>query len=213
MSLKQKLTIIFSLVGIIALSLIARSLYLDITGHIQIPSEAPLTYEPRKEIPRERNGIVNKVSATEEQTAVQSVFELNIPKINLKKEVKMNIDPRYPNIYLPVLDQYIAHGKYTLLPNQAKDNGNVYLFAHRSSYGNKNNGFFRDLDEITAGDKAYITYDGKTYTYQYKSKKIIGKSETEVYTAYSPTPLLTLQTCHNGTLERLIVWWDLIAVD
>ncbi len=151
----------------------------------------------------------NETNLTEETYAN---FALEIPSINLKHDIWANTDPRYKEEYIPVLDQYIAHGKFTLLPDEATKDGNVYLFAHRSNYDGKQNGFFANLDKIKPGDIAYIYYNGITYTYSFRTSKIVEPSETSVYTSQSDTPTLTMQTCNNGLKERLILWWDLVEV-
>ena len=113
---------------------------------------------------------------------------------------------------MSVLNHSVAHGKYTLLPNEAIDSGNVYLFAHRQgSYNGKDIGFFKKLNEVQPGEEAYIYFDGHTYIYKFRSSVIISPKDTYVYTAYSPTPTLTLQTCEDGYSKRLILTFDLIG--
>lgn len=143
---------------------------------------------------------------------VNSEFILSIPAISLRKDVMRNIDPSNKDEYMAVLRNSIAHGKYTLLPDQAVDFGNVYLFAHRQgTFDGKDIGFFRRLNEIRFGDEAYINFDGSTYIYKFRSSKIVSPKDTYVYTSYSPTPTLTLQTCEQGFSKRLILTFDFIG--
>lgn len=212
MSVKQKITISFCLIGIISLSLIARNLMLGITQAQENNTNIDIVEEKEMVIPRKE--IITKVSAVSDNDEMNKPnFEIRIPSIGLKKEIQENVDPRYPEDYLPVLDKFIAHGKFTLLPDEATDQGNVYLFAHRSSFNNKSNGFFQNLDQVKHGDLAYILFEGKTYTYKFRESRIVSPYDTYVYTAYSPAPTLTLQTCNNGIQQRLMVWWDLVDVE
>jgi len=111
-----------------------------------------------------------------------------------------------------VLEKGIAHGKYTKLPSEATESGNVYLFAHHEGYANgKDIGFFKKLDNLKSGDDAIIHFNGNTYVYNFRSSKIVDPSDTTVYTAEALTPTLTLQTCHNGEKQRLIATFDLVG--
>jgi hypothetical protein len=75
------------------------------------------------------NSIVNNNSDVS-----NSEFLLEISSIKLKQKIYPNVDPINEKEYLGVLEKGIAHGKYTKLPNQAIDSGNVYLFAHNEGY-------------------------------------------------------------------------------
>lgn len=143
----------------------------------------------------------------------QERFRLIIPKAGVDHTVIANVDPGNKNIYGPVIENYVAHGKYTRLPDEATQKGNVYLFAHREGYANgRNIGFFKHLDKLADGDMAYIKYAGKTYVYQYRDEFIVTPEDTWVYTAHSDFPALTLQTCENGVKQRLMVKFKLVRV-
>ncbi len=137
-------------------------------------------------------------------------FIIEIPRINLKKEVEPNVDPRDKNIYGPVIEEKIAHGMFTKFPDETEDKGkgNVYLFAHRDGP----HGFFNRLGELETGDTINLTFLGKTYVYEVNTSFIVDPDATYVYTGQSDTPTLTLQTCNNGIKERLILKADLIEV-
>lgn len=142
-----------------------------------------------------------------------SEFTLQIPKIGLQHRVIENVSPGTEAQYGPIIEQYIAHGQYTRLPDEATVDGNVYLFAHRDGAKNgRNFGFFKHLDKLTSGDKAYIKYDGKTYTYSLYTAFVINPTDTWVYTGESNFPSLTLQTCENGEEQRLILKFRLESV-
>jgi LPXTG-site transpeptidase (sortase) family protein len=148
------------------------------------------------------------------ESRYRNQFTLEIPKINLNKSVVENVHPGIKAEYEPVIERYIAHGKFTRTPNNATENGNVYLFAHREGWdGGRDFGYFRNLDKLTAGDTARILYQGKIYTYEYRESFVIDPDDTWVYTAKADTPTLTLQTCENGIINRLIVKFDLVGVE
>jgi len=140
-------------------------------------------------------------------------FRLVIPKIGLSHKVVENVDPASESVYGPVINESIAHGMYTRLPDEAVSNGNVYLFAHREgNYQGNNIGYFNQLDKIAAGDRAEIIYAGKRYVYEFWRNFVITPQDTWVYNGESNFPMLTLQTCENGLAARLIVQFRLKEV-
>ncbi|MFW5702395.1 MAG: sortase [Candidatus Dojkabacteria bacterium] len=147
-------------------------------------------------------------------TSLREQFRLRIPAAGVDRKVISNVDPANENVYGPIINNYIAHGKYTKLPDEGSISGNVYLFAHRSGeYLGQDVGYFKDLDEVDPGELAYIDYAGKTYVYEAYESFILDPKDTWVYTAKSPFPSLTLQTCENGEEQRLIVRFRLLRVD
>lgn len=135
-------------------------------------------------------------------------FSIQIPKISLNKRIVANVDPINTAEYLAVIEKDIAHGKYTLLPFQAKNDGNVYLFAHREG----SSGFFNRLGELQKGDEILITFNNELYVYSVEEMFVVNPEDTFVYTADSAYPALTLQTCENGNTQRLIIKSKLISV-
>lgn len=136
-------------------------------------------------------------------------FRIEIPKIDLKKDIEPEVDPRYREIYLPVIEKKVAHGKFTRFPHETLENGygNVYLFAHRDGP----NPFFARLGELDKGDEINIYFNGKKYIYRVFEYFITTPDNTSVYTGYASSPTLTLQTCNNGVSERLIVRGELVG--
>ncbi len=137
-------------------------------------------------------------------------FYIRIPSIDLNMPIRPNVDPSKRELYLPIIEKEIAQGKSTYLPSQvaAQNWGITYLFAHREGVAN----FFNRIDELESNDPIYIDLNGKTYTYKMQSSRIVPPSATELYTSFSPIPLLRLQTCENGSSQRLIVDARLEAV-
>ncbi|KXK26960.1 MAG: Sortase family protein [candidate division WS6 bacterium OLB20] len=135
-------------------------------------------------------------------------YAIEIPRIGVRKDIVANVDPSRRSVYMPVIDSYVAHGKYTRLPFEAVTEGNVYLFAHREGPS----GFFNRLGELRSGDELIIRFNGDRYVYRFNHSFVVEPTRTEVYTGTSETPMLTLQTCENGNRQRLIVKADLVSV-
>lgn len=139
-----------------------------------------------------------------------SEFSINVPAINLQKEITANVDPTDKDEYLSVIEETIAHGLYTALPNSP--GGNTYLFAHSKNSSNgetPDGGWFTRIDELKTGDTITITYKGEKYLYAVVTSEIVDPEETDVYTPESPfgeRRSLTLQTCYpRGTTEKRII--------
>ena len=109
---------------------------------------------------------------------------LEIPKIGLKRGF-YGSDNRYNNI------QYnVAVIRGSQFPDE--DRGNLILMAHS---GNAYISFFRYLYKLELGDKAYVTFKGKKYTYSivniYDTPKV---GTVKIIRNYDKTTL-TLITC------------------
>lgn len=139
-------------------------------------------------------------------------FSISIPKIRLQRGITKNVNPSVKSQYLPVLEQSVAHGSGTALPDQ--EDGNVYLFAHSQNYygtETPEGGWFTRIDELVPGDPIYLSYDGEEYTYRVIDYDIVGPEEIDIYTgisSYDGSSSLTLQTCYprGDTALRLIVY-------
>lgn len=138
-------------------------------------------------------------------------FWIEIPQIDLIKDITLNVDPSDRDEYLDVIDQTVAHGKYTSLPYIT--GGNTYLFAHSMELEDgqiQPGGWFSRIDELKVGDKIVLGINDERYTYKVINSRIVDPLETSVYTgesSFDGSNTLTLQTCYpRGTTEqRLIV--------
>lgn len=146
------------------------------------------------------------------QTQTDTSFWIDIPDIDLHHDIKENVSPVDEEEYLDIMEDYVAHGRFTALPPAAT--GNTYLFAHSmSAEGNvtPSGGWFTRIDELEKGDLIYVNYHGKLYVYTVTDREIISPLETSVYTGnsiYGEHRSLTLQTCYprGGTELRLMVY-------
>lgn len=121
---------------------------------------------------------------------------LSIPKINLKKGF---LDKRAPDNDVEKNILVVEGSSYP-----TKDKGNLILAGH-SGTGWK--AFFNDLYKLNKGDKAVVTYKGKTYTYKitniYTQPKV---GKIAIYRNYDKTTL-TLITCtnHDSTTQTIYI--------
>ena len=121
---------------------------------------------------------------------------LSIPKINLKKGF---LDKRSPDNDVEKNILVVEGSSYP-----TKDKGNLILAGH-SGTGWK--AFFNDLYKLNKGDKAIVTYKGKTYTYKitniYTQPKV---GKIAIYRNYDKITL-TLITCtnHDSTTQTIYI--------
>ncbi len=149
----------------------------------------------------------NKKTAENLQTppplAATSEAKLAIPKISVEAPISWNVDDN--NLNQKLLEG-VAHYKGTALPGEL---GNVFITGHSSYYSWVRSSYkdvFALLDKLNVGDKIYIRYGQKTFTYQVASSKVVSPDKLEVLDA-TGNYTLTLMTCVPiGTnLNRLIV--------
>ena len=128
---------------------------------------------------------------------------LAIPKISLEAPISWNVDDSSLN---QKLLEGVAHYRGTSLPGGA---GNVFITGHSSYYSWVRSPYkdvFALLDKLNVGDKIYIRYGDRIFTYQVTSSKVVSPDKLEVLES-TGTYTLTLMTCVPiGTnLNRLIV--------
>jgi LPXTG-site transpeptidase (sortase) family protein len=130
-------------------------------------------------------------------------FSLSAPTISLSHTIVPHVDPTAEEVYLGIIEREIAHGLGTYTPELVYSNqkGITYLFAHSSGSAP----IFKDLKFLNEGDRIFLHYNSHTYVYKVSSKKVVSAKDIAYYTSVSDFPLLRLQTCENGELDRLIV--------
>ena len=156
-------------------------------------------------------GFVNVLSGPKEQilTPIDTLFSILIPKIGANARVFPNIDPSNPNVFLPVLQNGVAHAAGTVFPGQA---GNIYLFAHSTDNFwdvGRYNAIFYLLKDLSQGDEVVVFYQNVRHNYVVTDSKIINPSEVSYITkAGTGKELLILQTCWppGTTWQRLLVF-------
>ncbi len=142
-------------------------------------------------------------------------FFIIVPKINANALVIPNVDAFDISIYSKALKYGIAHAAGSALPGE---NGNTFLFAHsgRNFYENSGeNVQFYLLDKLAIGDKAYLHYLGKVYTYEVFASKLVWPDEYEYLTNQNfDYNQLTLMSCWPAgvNFKRQVVIARLLSV-
>lgn len=179
---------------------------------------------PVKLLPKQNSlpqiSTITKAQSTESLALIDEFemedFSISIPSIGLLHPIKYNVDPRHKTEYLPILEEYIAHGKFTALPSTG--DGRVYLFAHSKVAPEgvtPKGGYFSHIHELNKGDNIEITFNQDTYIYSVRKSIIVDASAVDYYTGESDRSEVALQACYPpGTTEkRIIVFADLISVN
>jgi sortase A len=87
-------------------------------------------------------------------------------------------------------------------------NGKILVYGHSSSYAWDKSNFtkiFRTVNQLKAGDKVYITYSGKQYTYEVTFQEQVNPADTSRYSGAGEE--LLLYTCWppDSIKTRLLV--------
>lgn len=142
-------------------------------------------------------------------TPIDPVFDILIPKIGANAKVFPNVDPSKPDIFLPILQEGVAHAAGTFFPGQL---GNIYLFAHSTDNFwdvGRYNAVFYLLKDLKEGDEVVIYYQNARHNYRVTKLGIISPAEVSFITrARTGKELLILQTCWppGTTWQRLLVF-------
>ena len=86
------------------------------------------------------------------------------------------------------------------------DVGNVVIAGHAGFFG----GVFANLGGLAKGDDIYIDAAGWRYHYRVRKSIVVWPTQTEVMLP-TDIPILTLITCTNWDLQRLVIVADLIG--
>lgn len=163
-----------------------------------------LANEEIVEIPEEVDSIDESTSLIEkeEETKVYVdpyekyyIGSLEIPKINLNKGFT-SMDSPYNSV-----NKNIEVVKKSSYPD--KEKGNFILAAHS---GNSYLAYFRNLYQLTIGDKAYVNYKNKKYTY--KIVNIYEQEKTGKIAIYRDLDksTLTLITCTKNSHTKQTIY-------
>lgn len=165
-----------------------------------------------EEQPQPKPGGLSNVFQDNQQTEVlvpdDPNFSVVIPKVGANSRVLANVDPSKEEIYLPALEQGVAHSEGTAFPGEG---GHIFLFAHSTDYfwnvGNYNAVFYL-LYKLQKNDEINLFYQGQRFVYRVIRKEIVDPSQVEYLTRKTNREFLTLQTCWppGTTLKRLLVF-------
>ncbi|PDW01962.1 sortase [Candidatus Viridilinea mediisalina] len=143
-----------------------------------------------------------------------------VPQPMHERSATATTDPRPQRLHLPSIDAsmrvdevFLSNGVWqvaeyaagyhhgTALPGLV---GNSVISGHAGLRG----AVFRDLGRLKPGDQVVVETGNWRYTYHVRSLVNVWPHQVEVM-APTPTPVLTLITCTNWDLQRLIVVADL----
>ena len=160
-------------------------------------SETIDTSDLEKETEKLNNNSNNSSSKPSKEDIYEKYYvaKLSIPKINLSKGL---VDLNSPYNDLSKNIQMIETSEYP-----TKKGSNLILASHA---GTNSVSYFRNLYKLGKGDKCYLSYEGKTYTYEivniYYEKK---DGNIAIYRDTSKTTL-TLITCTRGSNTKQTVY-------
>lgn len=104
----------------------------------------------------------------------------------------------------------LYYGAGTLSPDQEMGEGNYGIASHRSDQADL---LFTPLDEVTLGDKIYLTDLSNVYTYVTVWKEKVDPSAMEVLDVDPDRRLVTLLTCGDiYATTRMVVQGELESV-
>jgi sortase A len=87
-------------------------------------------------------------------------------------------------------------GQHIGTPNPG-ENGNIVLSAHNDVFGE----LFRDLDQLTEGDKVILYTNQRTFTYIVRQSQIVEPTQVEVM-APTKEPVVTLISCYPYRIDN-----------
>lgn len=127
---------------------------------------------------------------------------LSVPDVDIKRGF-VDINSKYNSVGYNVM---VIEGSD--MPNV--ENGNLILAAHR---GNSSVSFFDKLYKLSDNAKAYITFQGKVYTYELKNRYLEPKDGELTIRRNADVNTLTLITCtRNDKTTQTVFIFELVEV-
>ncbi len=163
--------------------------------HPTVPPTTPTTLAPTTTRPPLPVPIAPPVEDGSTDPVVV-VGQIDIPRLGLSRTM-------YEGIRLSTFDRGPGHWPGSALPGEL---GNAVVAGHRVS-GNQD---FREIDQLTAGDKVVFTTDAGRHVYRVKSTEIVSPDALWVVDqTYAKTA--TLFACHppGSVAQRIVVHLEL----
>ena len=207
---KITLSILFIFTGLVLMTYtyfdtIKKNVYNDM--NIRYIEQQVVLSEPLEEIivPEITTSQVTQVTTTAKLPDARDAYigYLEVPDVKIKRGF-VSPDSKYNSIGYNVT---IIKG--STMPD--KDKGNFILAAHR---GNSSVSFFDKLYKLDRRDKAYVTYNGKKYTYELVSTYEESKDGSLTIKRNANVNTLTLITCtRNNKKTQTIFIFELVSID
>ena len=140
-----------------------------------------------------------KVEETKQETKIDYVAVIKIPKIKLEKGLCKK------GSYCNNVNQNIQILKESSYPDVA--NGNFILAGHS---GNGRTAYFRNVYKLEKDDEISIIYGGFEYKYKIVNIYDIEKTGTASIVRNREKTTLTLVTCRHNTNKQIIVISELV---
>ena len=140
-----------------------------------------------------------KVEETKQETKIDYVAVIKIPKIGLEKGLCKK------GSYCNNVNQNIQILKESSYPDVA--NGNFILAGHS---GNGRTAYFRNVYKLDKDDEISIIYGGFEYKYKIVNIYDIEKTGTASIVRNREKTTLTLVTCRHNTNKQIIVISELV---
>lgn len=138
-------------------------------------------------------------------TSIQTVqYTISIPTLGISNMlVTRPNDPNNAQSQLEVLKNGVGH-----LFSLPGTNGKTLIYGHSSSYSWDASSFtkiFRTINQLRAGDKVYLSYNGQQYTYEVTYQEQVDPADTSRYSTAGEG--LILYTCWppDSIKTRLLV--------
>lgn len=134
---------------------------------------------------KNNNNLIYKINTIKENPETKKVWEIEIPKIELKAQISDGIDSMN-------LNKYVGH-----FPQSGYISGNICLAAHNRGY---NVNYFANIKELQKGDKIIYRYNNIKLTYIVNQIKTIKDTNIEVIENTKENQI-TLITCVENQPE------------
>jgi len=159
---------------------------------------------------KRENFDLDQVESFSSEAVVTSQFSQEKNKLPVIAGIAIpSVDINLP-IFKGLSNENLLYGAGTLSPEQQMGKGNYALASHRM---NDPKLLFTPLEQVSVGDKIYLTDLTHVYVYQTTSKKRVSYTDTSSLDEKPKSPTVTLITCGemNGP-TRIVVQGELTEV-
>ena len=134
------------------------------------------------------------VSRVNNPNASEKYFAISMPSLGIKDlAVNHPQDPFSSKGVLEVLSRGVGH-----LFSFPGGGGKIMIYGHSSGYPwdvSEYTKIFRRVNELSPGDKIYVTHEGKLYTYEVTFEQTIDAKDTSAFNDNGSGEELILYTC------------------
>ena len=159
------------------------------------PEDKKMTEEAKEQqvAPEAGNTQGGETGGNELEPAEDKTLRLTVPKM---EEIKNDVIPTGEGTNEALFRDYAAV-RLPLTGFPWHETANVYIAGHRVGFPGTNSDMaFYDLEDLVNGDEIYVEdAEGRKYTYEVFSKKIVEPTDLSVLKRVEGKNILTLQTC------------------